>query len=98
MEPEPQTVGTPHDVLELLENLQKKTDVRRRVFAIADSVGDSRGTEQGVGYGIQQKLREGFSSAESFLSVREPAFDPEIRISRCYHDPLDRLRTFCLAF
>lgn len=75
-----------------------KTDIRREVFAGQKSIGDMRKIQQGVGYGIQQKLRAGFSSAESFLSVREPAFVPEIRISRCYHDPLDRLRTFFSAF
>ena len=75
-----------------------KTDIRRGVFADTNSIGDSQRIQQEVGYGIQQKLREGFSSAESFLSVREPAFVPEIRISRCYHDPLDRLRTFFPAF
>ena len=47
-----------------------KTDIRCGVFADQSVNGGSQGKKQRVGYGIQQKLRDGLSSAESF-SFRE---------------------------
>ena len=91
-------MGTPHDVLELLGEPSKEDRHPPQSVRRLKIKGRLARDPAEVGYGIQQKLREGFSSAESFLSVSEPAFDPEIRISRCYHDPLNRLRIFCLAF